>query len=699
MCNSTHSSRGFDSDFDQAVVQQKSILELLTKRKTTGDHSSGAQVDEISTQESSVGSGVEVVVSSIGPSIIPTTEPASVDSFTRDDDITLCAFQCYLSFVDRSQYAFLAPQTSNHPAGKATSVTALDVVIDVSDDDSDLQQSRSGSSMLPIILSKSSRLALKLPIRAGHSSSTSRSHSVDGGTRDDPIILDSSSPVKPDMTIPLAKPTYSIFAPRNKNPKPPKPATQVSQVKSKRRKGDETMQAPFPDADSQHIRGPQSNFNALPLHFGRRKKAKAMEIIDVDEVPPNLSSLRQYILDSRPQLLGRRPIRFTQSLDRDEYINTIPTEHIRSHPIIRHILKQPASFTTGSSQELWTDKWCPQRADHVLGNEHHALYLRDWLRALELQLEVRPDSPQKPSVAKVVRHNSKNGAMKKEKGVKRQRPRVVRAVAKKKGRKRQRIDSDEDEDDWIINTDEETEEDEWEEHEEGTDADNDTEEDDVEFCRKQGLSRLRRMESSPIPASSPPPTTHVPISLSELHNTLLLSGPPGSGKTAAVYACAREMGWEVFEVYPGIGKRSGQCLDQLVGEVGKNHLVRKTGGAKRVDSVKNAFAEIFGGGEIEGDKRTMESNGVVNVQDSSGTGDFGFMVELTDTSAAQFDPDAEEQTDNSSPPIRGVRQSFILLEEVDILFDEDRGFWPTVVNIIRDCKRPVVMTCNGKSRR
>jgi hypothetical protein len=602
--------------------------------------------------------------------------------------------------------------------------TAEDEIIDITDDDFRPHQPVVGPANLA--LSKTIRSTSKLAIRAEPSSRTvtlGRSRSSDGGTRRDPIVLDSSSPAKLQITADLTKPTYSIFAPRKSAPQfssPSKPGGG--------KRGQKFPDTPLPNIDSQHVRGPQSQFIVAPLYFARR--ASVGEIIDVDQVtttPLDLSGFRKSIMNQGNQysrLVKPATVQIVQSSDKDKYIKTIPDEHVSAHPAISHLVQRftlPSSSPEHApSQDLWTDKWSPQCANHVLGNEDHALYLRDWLSALELQLESRPESPQKPqpksklttkATTPSVHHETQNVKSKTNtgdnRGAKRPRPRVVRSVNRIRRRKKQRVESDEDED-WIVDTDEEDamEEDRYmglrEESEEDAE-----DEDDVEFCRKQTLSRLRRMESSPAPA---PQINHALLSDSDLHNTLLLAGPPGSGKTAAVYACAKELDWDVFEVYPGVGKRSGHGLDQLVGEVGKNHLVRKAGGPgkKNIEGKKNAFVEIFGKGLDKVDTNVIGNNETegepIEVGGDEGgkggvkhiNGDFGFLVTSGKAGTTHSDPSTREQV---AEPMQGVRQSLILLEEVDILFEEDRGFWTAVISIIKGCRRPVIMTCNGELSR
>ncbi|ORY92276.1 P-loop containing nucleoside triphosphate hydrolase protein [Syncephalastrum racemosum] len=110
-----------------------------------------------------------------------------------------------------------------------------------------------------------------------------------------------------------------------------------------------------------------------------------------------------------------------------------------------------------------------------------------------------------------------------------------------------------------------------------------------------------------------------------LLNILLVAGPPGVGKTAAVYTAAEETHYSVFEIHPGM-RRSGRDLMAYVGEMAKSHMV-------------------------DGQRQTSES---------------------------------------------GVRQSVILLEHADVLFEEDKGFWTAVVELAQKSKRPIVMTCNDR---
>ncbi|EIN10621.1 hypothetical protein PUNSTDRAFT_25719, partial [Punctularia strigosozonata HHB-11173 SS5] len=184
-----------------------------------------------------------------------------------------------------------------------------------------------------------------------------------------------------------------------------------------------------------------------------------------------------------------------------------------------------------------------------------------------------------------------------------------------------------------------------------------------------------------------PANRRPPLFEDGLTNTIVLAGPHGCGKTAAVYACAAELGWEVFEVYPGIGKRSGTNLDNLVGEVGKNHLVNSA--KRKVTGLNDALPAKVGGlslfnGEVSANPAGEDNRPRKKRLRKAGEEVQEVAASITQVEAANVDADRPTS----------VRQSIILLEEVDILYKEDANFWPSVVELIRNCRRPVVMTCN-----
>jgi hypothetical protein len=153
--------------------------------------------------------------------------------------------------------------------------------------------------------------------------------------------------------------------------------------------------------------------------------------------------------------------------------------------------------------------------------------------------------------------------------------------------------------------------------------------------------------------SSWDPRESMPISFGrKIRNTILLVGPPGCGKTAAVYACAEELGWNVFEVYPGLGKRGGTHLDGLIGDVGKNHILPQP--------------LLFHRGRSEPPSPVKKRS--TNAVDT-----------FDDLPEAEIHP-----------------QSAVLIEEADVVFADEAGFWPSVVAFIRSCRRPVIITCNGE---
>jgi hypothetical protein len=458
-----------------------------------------------------------------------------------------------------------------------------------------------------------------------------------GGSLHKPIVID-SSPIKPAVKpSATAKIVHPFFV--SHTIKPP-PASNISLLK-----GAATLEAPYPDRCSQHVKGPQSLHESFVRPNIPRRQLSNIPKTQHEE----LNDFTFLSSPTAPDALTLELLSLSTSVDkeREDCLRSIPDEHVANHAAISRVVDFARSGDTlTTSRHPWAEKWRPRFAQEVLGNEACAIYLRDWLRALELQLDSTDQPPeQAPSKKNGIRGTTTTGA----RGLKR--PRIVREVDK---RQRKKAKADAEDKDWIVNTDESGDE-------------------DVPCSGEEDMDNIFLRNQTPPDCAT---TILPPQTFEQLHNTILLSGPSGTGKTACVYACAEELGWEVFEVYPGIGKRNGANVDNLIGEVGRNHLVRQ---------IPRKRNELFV------PLSPIKSSGIRKEDEPPLRRTEGSQTSSTNLRSILCQVGEEQAGDKTSL----VRQSLILLEEVDILFKEDANFWSTLTRVIRECKRPVVCTCNG----
>ncbi|XP_036050315.1 ATPase family AAA domain-containing protein 5 [Onychomys torridus] len=215
-----------------------------------------------------------------------------------------------------------------------------------------------------------------------------------------------------------------------------------------------------------------------------------------------------------------------------------------------------------------------------------------------------------------------------------------------------------------------------------------------------------------------------------LCNTVLITGPTGVGKTAAVYACAQELGFKIFEVNASSQRSGRQILSQLK-EATQSHQVDKQG----VNSQKPCFFNNYNLGKSpkklnspgkvvisprklppsspkgSGQKRVLPPKTLANYfkvpSKSKNNEEVGALmgnnkgIKNSSLEQRQIIQTKSTNANNSNVKEIGAEESsrknatsLILFEEVDIIFDEDTGFLNAVKTFMATTKRPVVLTTN-----
>jgi DNA polymerase III delta prime subunit len=177
----------------------------------------------------------------------------------------------------------------------------------------------------------------------------------------------------------------------------------------------------------------------------------------------------------------------------------------------------------------------------------------------------------------------------------------------------------------------------------------------------------------------------------KLKNAVVISGPSGCGKTAMVYGVAKELGFEIFEINSS-GRRSGKEILERVGDMTRNHLVHRSDNfspSEPLDEDIQRISDALSADLKSGRQGTMNSffKPKTNANPT---------LKNTTLKASKKDASNEATKSTKAPP-KQQTQSLILLEEVDILFEEDKQFWSTVMTLIAQSKRPIIMTCNDET--
>ncbi|MCJ1388142.1 hypothetical protein MMC18_000987 [Xylographa bjoerkii] len=322
-------------------------------------------------------------------------------------------------------------------------------------------------------------------------------------------------------------------------------------------------------------------------------------------------------------------------------------QSVPPHSALDHLYEGIATSLSGFDRfecenRDWTSKYSPQDAASVLQQGPEVTLLRDWLTSLTVM-----------SVNNGTTDLSKDGEI----------FTTSKRLFPKRKKKRKMA---EDLDDFVVSSDGEVDE-----MDELAQPDTNR---PVDGGPRRSMIRI----------GDRPESSRQTSATSVIANAVIISGPHGCGKTAAVYAVAQELGFEVFEINAG-SRRSGKDVLDKVGDMTRNHLVQKAKHNDKMEETETLQTAALQEDISSGRQSTMQSFLKPDTKSKPIPTSCGKVKE-------------KEVKMPESPKKRNQqKQSLILLEEVDILFEEDKLFWTTVLSLILQSRRPIIMTCTDES--
>ena len=299
----------------------------------------------------------------------------------------------------------------------------------------------------------------------------------------------------------------------------------------------------------------------------------------------------------------------------------------RSHPAVtaywQALLNSLSAYDRSTCESSsWTTKYAPNSAEQVLQPGKEVVLLKQWLEQLRVQS---------------VESANGDGSDKAK----------ARADGVKKKKRKNKLD------DFVVDSEDENSE-----------MDELSDSSDVAATPGDRTKKRSIVKTRDLNGKDP----------SRLANSLIISGPHGCGKTAAVYAVAKELGFEIFEINSST-RRSGKDILEKVGDMTRNHLVQQHRAEAASSDVDDAAEDIKSG------KQGMMTS---------------FFKPKPATKAGPK-PSRKQEAASKPSAQKAQKQSLILIEEADILYEDDKQFWATLVGMMSQSKRPFIMTCNEES--